>query len=51
MTSARFQPICKKYDINIGCFGGTRENAMTITRRNISLFMYNNRFCLLGNHH
>ena len=24
MTSARIQPFCRKYNINIGCFDGTR---------------------------
>ena len=47
MTSARIQPFCKKYNINIGCFDGTRINPRNITQRNTSLFIYNNHFCLI----
>ena len=47
MTSARIQPFCRKYNINIGCFDGTRRNPRNITQRNISLFIYNNNFCLI----
>ena len=47
MTSARIQPFCKKYNINIGCFDGTRVNPRNLTQRNISLFIYNNHFCLI----
>ena len=47
MTSARIQPFCKKYNINIGCFDGTRINPRKITQRNTSLFLYNNHFCLI----
>ena len=47
MTSARFQPFCRKYNINIGCFDGTRINLRNITRRNTSLFIHNNHFCLI----
>ena len=42
MTSARIQPFCKKYNINIGCFDGTRINPRNLTQRNTSLFIYNN---------
>ena len=47
MTSARIQPFCKKYNINIGCFDGTRINPRNLTQRDISLFIYNNHFCLI----
>ena len=47
MTSARNQPFCKKYNINIGCFDGTRINPRNLTQRNTSLFKYNNHFCLI----
>ena len=47
MTSARLQPFCKKYNINIGCFDGTRTNSRNLTQRNTSLFIYNNHFCLI----
>ena len=47
MTSARIQPFCKKYNINIGCFDGARINPRNITQRDTSLFIYNNHFCLI----
>ena len=47
MTSARLQPFCRKYIINIGCFDGTRINPRNLTHRNTSLFIYNNHFCLI----
>ena len=46
MTSARNQPFCKNYNINIGCFDETRINPRNLTQRNTSLFIYNNNFCL-----
>ena len=45
MTSARIQPFCRKYNINIGCFDGKRINPRNITKRSTSLFL--RRFCLL----
>ena len=47
MTSARIQPFCRKYNINIGCFAGTRINPRNLTQRNASLFIYINHFCLI----
>ena len=47
MTSARIQPFCEKYNINISCIDGTRINSRNKTQRNSSLFMYNNHFCLI----
>ena len=47
MTSARIQPFCKKYNINIGCFDGTRKNPRNLTQTDTSLFIYNNHFCLI----
>ena len=44
MTSVRIQPICKKYNINIGYFGRTRTNPRTMKQRNISLSIYNIHF-------
>ena len=44
MTSARIQPFCKKNNINIGCFDGTRINPRNNTQRNASLFIHNNLF-------
>ena len=46
MTSARNQPFCRNYIINIGCFDGTRINPRNLTPRNTSLFIYNDHFCL-----
>ena len=46
MKSARIQPYCRKYNINIGCFDGSRINPRNLTQRNTSLFNYNNHFCL-----
>ena len=51
MTSARNLPFCKKYNINIGCFDGTRINPRNITQRKTSLFIYSNRFCLIWKSH
>ena len=48
MISARIQPFCKKYNINIGCFDGTRINPRNLTtQRNTSFFIHNNHFCLI----
>ena len=47
MTSARIQPFCRKYNINIGCFDGTRINPRNFTQRDIALKIYNNYFCLI----
>ena len=47
MTSARVGSFCRKYNINIGCFDGTRINPRNLTQRNTSLFIYNNHFCLI----
>ena len=47
MTCARLQPFCRKCNINIGCFDGTRINPRNLTQRNASLFIYNNHFCLI----
>ena len=37
MTSARFQPFCKKDNINIGCFDRTRINPRNLTQRDAAL--------------
>ena len=34
MTSARVGSFCRKYNINIGCFDGTRINPKNITQMN-----------------
>ena len=47
MTSARIQPFCKKYNINIGCFDGTRINPRNLTQRDTALKIHENHFCLI----
>ena len=47
MTSARFQPFCRKYNINIGCFDATRINPRSITQRDTALKKHENHFCLI----
>ena len=44
MTSARVQPFCRKYNINIGCYDGFRVYPRNITQRNIALKIHNNHF-------
>ena len=48
MTSARVGSFCRKYNINIGCFDGTRINPRNITQRNTALKIHNNHFCLIS---
>ena len=47
MTSTILQPFSRKYNINFGCFDGTRINPPNLTQRNTSLFTYNIYFCLI----
>ena len=47
MTSARIQPFCRKYDINIGCYDGFRVCPRNITQRNTALKIHENHFCLI----
>ena len=47
MTSARIQLFCKKYNIKIGCFDGTRINPRNLIQSDISLFIYNSHFSLI----
>ena len=47
MRSARIQPFCKKYNINIGCFDGTKINPRNLTQRDTALKIHNNHFCLI----
>ena len=46
-TSARIQPFCRKYNINIGCYDGFRVCPRNITQRNTALKIHNNHFCLI----
>ena len=47
MTSGRIQPFCKKYNINIGCFDGTRINPRNLSQRDTALKIHENHFCLI----
>ena len=47
MTSARVGSFCRKHNINIGCFDGTRVNPRNITQRDPALKIHNNHFCLI----
>ena len=47
MTSARVGSFCRKYNIIIGCFDGTRINPRNITQRDTALKIHNNHFCLI----
>ena len=47
MTSARIQPFCRNYNINIGCFDGTRKNPRNYFQRNKALFIHSNQSCLI----
>ena len=47
MTSARVGSFYRKYNINIGCFDGTRINPRNITQRDTALKIHNNHFCLI----
>ena len=47
MTSARIQPFCRKNNINLGRFDGTRINPRNLTQRDTSFFIYNKHFCLI----
>ena len=47
MTSARTQIFCRKYNINIVCFEGTRISPRNVTGRNVSLLTHNNPSCLI----
>ena len=44
MTSERIQPICRKYNINIGCYDGFRVCPRNITHRDLALKIPNNHF-------
>ena len=47
MTTARIQPLCKKYNINIGYFNGKEIWPRTVTQRNTALKVHINHFCLI----
>ena len=45
MTSARIQPFCGKYNINIVCYDGFRVCPRNIAERQIALYVHENHFC------
>ena len=47
LASARSQPFCRKYNINIGYFNGKEVWPTHIPERNIALKIHNNHFCLI----
>ena len=47
MTSARIQPLFRKYNINIGCSDGKRIIPRNINQRNTALKIHDNHFCLI----
>ena len=47
MTSARTQPFCRKYNINIGYYDGFTKYPRKITQKNTALEINNNDFCLI----
>ena len=47
MISARIQPFCRKYIINIGYYDGFRVYPRSITQKDIALNIHKNHFCLI----
>ena len=49
MTSARSQPFCKKYNINLGVYNINQQKILprTVTERRICLYIHKNHFCLI----
>ena len=47
MTTARNQPFNKNYNINVGCFEGTRISPRNITQRNTTLKIHETHLCLI----
>ena len=48
MTQARIQPFRSAYNFNIGYYSGQDFFSRIVTDRNKALFLYINRFCLMG---
>ena len=40
MTSAKIQPFCKEYNINVGGYGPKQKNSTTFYKRTKSMFLY-----------
>ena len=49
MTSAKIQPFCKKYNINLGVYNKNQQKILprSITERRICLYIHENHFCLI----
>ena len=47
MTMARIQPFCRAKNINLGYYNNDRNFPRTVMNRDIALYLYNNRFCLI----
>ena len=48
MTSARNQPFCRIYNINIGYYDVYRVYPRKLTERNTAIKILKNYFCLIG---
>ena len=48
MTSARIQPLCREYNINIGYYDGYSVYPRNFTDRKVALKMHYNNFCLIS---
>ena len=47
MTSAKIQPFCRKYNINIGYYDGFKVCPRNVTERNTTLKTHKNHFSLI----
>ena len=49
MTSAKIQPFCKKYNINLGVYNINQQEILprTVTERRICLYIHENHLCLI----
>ena len=49
MTSAKIQPFCKKYGINIGVYNLKQQEILprSVTERRICLLIHKNHFCVI----
>ena len=49
MTSAKIQPFCKKYNINLGVYNKNQQEILprSATERRICLYIHENHFCLI----
>ena len=49
MTSAKIQPFCKKYDINLGIYNINQKEILprSVTERRLCLIIHENHFCVI----